>query len=209
MPVILGGNSGAGGIPAADYWNGKPIFAGQIRYVPKYWDDMRTPATATNIGTANAPIFAKLLDNGAGSTGVYAWMFPQAVNRDLFFWAQFPHSWREGTLIEPHVHWCPTDANAGDVFWRAETTIAKIGDPFPQSVLDSVAAPAAGVAFEHQLSPLTPMTLSGDKISTMIGCRIIRGGANVLDTYGNDAALLEIDFHFQLDTPGSRQPEIK
>ncbi len=38
----------------------------------------------------------------------------------------------------------------------------------------------------------------------MLICRLFRDGTNELDTYEADAGLLEIDFHYGMDTLGSQ-----
>jgi len=65
------------------------------------------------------------------------------------------------------------------------------------------------VPLKHQIAVLPDIIATGDKISTMLGCRLFRDGSNAADTYANDAALLEIDFHFMLNTPGSSQEYTK
>lgn len=207
MPVILGGNSGAGGIVAADYWDGKPIFAGQIRYVPTYWDDLRVPATSVQGGGGSNPSFDLVIDNGAGSNGVYAWRFKEDDVRELFFWAQIPHSWKQGSTIQPHIHWLQETAAAGTVLWGLEYAVASPLGVFPNSTIITFLDTSSGVAFEHQVTSLPNITLNNKTLSTMLGCRVFRDGTG--DTLADFADLLEVDFHFELNTPGSRQPFIK
>lgn len=193
----------------ACYINGLPEYVGQFRYEPPYFEDLRTPATALQGQGANDPIFALFRDNGAGSNGVFAYQFSPTIGQDLFFWLQLPHAWEEGSTLYPHIHWAPMDAQAGNVRWALEYTIAKIGDAFPLTIGDAFEDPAGGVAFVHKVASFSPFTPTGDRISTMIGCRIVRGATNPLDTYPGLAALLEIDFHYRLNTPGSRQQTLK
>lgn len=209
MAVILGGNSGAGGISSVEYYDGKPIFAGQVRYVPKYWDDLRIAPNAFQGAGVNDPSFALFRDNGVASVGVFTWQFSATLNQDLFFWFQLPHSWKEGTSIHPQVHWAPMTAGAGDVAWTIEFTIAKAGDVYPTTSQDNIFAAASGVAFEHQVSPFLPISMTGDLISTVVGSRLRRRGANAGDTYAGLAALVQFSLHFELDTPGSRQMSTK
>jgi hypothetical protein len=189
--------------------NGVPVCAGKIRYVPPVWDDARTPATGTNIGGANDPAFSKLLDNGAGSTGIFTYQFPSGQDRELFFWVQLTHRWMEGTILKPHIHWAPVDAGAGDVVWGMEYTKATPLTVLPNSTIITVTQSTDTTALKHQIAVLPDIAAAGDKISTMLGCRLYREGTAGADTYGNGAALLEVDFHIMLNTPGSVQEYIK
>lgn len=189
--------------------NGLPVCAGRIRYVPPVWNDARTAATATNVGTANAPPFTKLLDDGGGSVGVYTYQFPNNVDRELFFWVQLSHEWFEGSTLKPHIHWAAVDSGAGDVVWGLEYTKATPMSVLPASTLITVIDPTVTTALYHQVALLPDIAAAGDKISTMLGCRLYREGSAGADTYGNSAAFLEVDFHIMLNTPGSNEPFIK
>lgn len=186
--------------------NGEPLGDGAcIPYDPVYWDDLRVPMTSAVGGGANQPTFSKFRDNGVGSTGVFAYQFLPFVDRDLFFWAQMPHRWEEGVSIRPHIHWCTVlgSGPTGDIYWEFEYTVARVTIPFPTTTIDSLIGSATAVPAEHQLDSFQPITMTNNLISTMLGCRISRLGSNALDTYAYLTALLEFDFHFTLDTPGS------
>lgn len=183
--------------------DGKEFLVGSVLYDPPYWEDLRIPVTATTVGGANDPPFTKLVDTGAGSTGVYARKFSATSVQELFFWAQLPHAWKEGSAINPHLHWCPVNGNAGTVVWGLEYTIATPGAVLPLTLISTVADPCDNVALKHQIATLAPIIMTGNLISTMVGCRVFRDPLDARDDYGSQAALLEIDFHYQLDTPGS------
>jgi hypothetical protein len=187
--------------------NGKPIVEGQIPYSPPYWDDLRVAMTAAVGVGAQSPPFLQFQDDGFGSTGVFAYLFQPNVDRDLFFWAQMPHRWEEGVSIRPHIHWCTMGGAFGNVNWQFEYTVARITVPFPATTIDNLVGSASFVALEHQMNSFQPITMTNNLISTMLGCRISRLGST--DSYADPAALLEFDFHFTLDTPGSRQENIK
>jgi hypothetical protein len=190
-------------------YNGYCEYHGRIKYVPPYWDDLRIPATSARIGPVNPPTFSQLLNNGAGSTGVYTWHFSPTITEDLFFAAQMPHAYLQESPIYPHVHWCCTTSNAGNVVWELEFTRAEVNSFFSSSSIYQIIATGSGFANYHQVNSFPTINMIGKTISSMILCRLSRVGGNVNDTYPDDAALLEIDFHFQLDTPGSRQETVK
>jgi len=179
------------------------------------WDDMRVPVTATSVGAARVPNFQQWLTNGAGSTGVYTYFFPDgnsSQERDLFFAVQLPHGYKYGTDLKPHIHWFPkTTGGAGEVVsWGMEYTLAKIGTSFSNTSIisgNAVVLPEDPiVANRHYLTPLPDIDGSGiDAVSAMLFGRIFRdcGGSLQTDSYGGDVGLLEIDFHYQIDRVGS------
>ena len=188
------------------FLDGFKYFLGRFKYSPPYWDDMRVPATATTRGAANPPTFIQFVDNGSGSVGVFANSFSQTLTEDLFFEAQLPHRYYEGTSLKPHIHWSPSLAmTVGDVYWGLEYTVATVGVQFPLTQILTVVVPASAVVRYHDIAILPDIPMPNNKISTMITGRIYRFGNSPLDTYPGGAFLHEIDFHFQLDTPGSRQ----
>lgn len=166
------------------------------------WDDLRIAATATSKGAARAPGFAQLLDDGDSSTGVYAYQFDKATEEELHFAVQFPHTWKTGSTVYPHVHWCPVDTDTGNVIWGLEYTWASITGTLGNTTIITVTDAADGTAFKHQLADFDGIAGTGKTASSMMLCRVFRQAADESDTYDNDAALLEIDFHYEIDKLG-------
>lgn len=173
------------------------------------WDDLRVPVNATNIGSANDPNFAQVLTNGSGSQGVYTYLFSASAEEELFFSVQLPHAWKEGTDIEPHVHWFPTTTNTGTVRWGLEYTWASVNGTFGNTTIIYVNDAADGTAFKHQLADFAAISATGQTLSSMLMCRIFREAGNVADTYTGDVGLLEIDFHHRIDSLGSLSEYVK
>jgi hypothetical protein len=175
------------------------------------WDDLRVPITAvTGSGGVKQPGFGQVLDDGGASTGVFAYLYDPNAEEELFFTVQMPHSWLEGSAIRPHIHWMPMDGNAGNVEWGLEYSKVSPGGTFGNTTTLPVIDAADGTAKKHQIASFAPIDMTGDTVSTMILCRIFRDATDVVnDTYGAEAAALEIDFHYQINTFGSRQEYIK
>jgi hypothetical protein len=176
------------------------------------WEDLRFPVNAVSrLGTTD-PDWVQFKDDGAGSVGVYALAFDGSGTRDeeVFFIAQIPHGWREGSTLRPHVHWSPTDATAGNVRWVLEYTVASIGGTFGNTSSLTVNAASDQVAGKHQFDALGDITMAGKTISSILVCRLMREATDAADTYNNqDAILFEVDFHYEVDRPGSRQELVK
>ena len=170
----------------------------------RYWDDLRIEPTARNTGT-KAPSFA--LWKG----GIYLYDFDNAVHeKEIFFTVQMPHGWREGSTVEPHVHWINKSAGtAGHVVrWGLEYSIADIGGVFPAATtIYGATIDGGGVitaADSHLITDLGTIDMTGRKISAIIACRLFRSSSNAADTYTGTASMLYIDWHIQLARPGSR-----
>lgn len=172
----------------------------------RYWDDLRIEPTARNTGT-KAPAFA--LWKG----GIYLYDFDNAAlasEKEIFFTVQMPHGWKEGTIVEPHVHWLnKTAGTAGHVVrWGLEYSIADIGSVFPASTtIYGTTIEGGGVitaADSHMITDFSGIDMTGKKISTIIACRLFRNSSNAADTYTGTASLLYIDWHIQMARPGSR-----
>ncbi|GAH65568.1 unnamed protein product [marine sediment metagenome] len=181
------------------------------------FEDVRVPLAATKKGGLSDPDFVQFQDNGAASTGVYVWAFDPGGEEEMFFECQILHAYREGTTIYPHVHWAPDgNGGAGDVVsWGLEYTWANIGGDFGNTTIISAnahtPADAALVGDRHYLTSLPVIVGAGKTISSMLSCRIFRDAAGVLrvDDYANDAFLLEIDFHVEFNSLGSRTELVK
>jgi len=173
------------------------------------YEDLRVAvASASRLGFTD-PDWVQVTDDGAGSVGVYALGFADNRDEELFFTVQIPHSYKQGTDILPHVHWLPLGADTGVVEWQLEYTWANIDSAFPTTSTATGTDAGAGTANTHQVVSLSTITGTSKNISSMLLCRIHRDGGNGSDTYTGDAVLLEIDFHFQINTMGSRQELVK
>ncbi len=170
---------------------------------PTQWDDLRCPVSALAPGAVPAdPIVY-----GPGGAVRIRGFNGAAIVESMDFTAQLPHSYMEGTDIYPHIHWCPTTNNAGTVIWRLDHYWVNINGTVPVLSQTDAQIAASGVAWQHLVTPLPSIAGAGKTISSMLMCRIWRDPGT--DSYPDDAGLLEIDFHFQVDSCGSRQEYAK
>ncbi len=166
------------------------------------WDDLRVPVTTAKPGNV-VPDFAGFLATG----GLKTYLFDGGGRaEEIHFIVQMPHSYKLGTNITPHVHWTPTDTNTGNVRWSLEYTWQQRGAVFGASTTIHIIDAASGTAWDHLLrANFAAIDGSGiSLVSSMLVCRLFRNSADGGDTYASDAALLEIDFHYEIDTVGSR-----
>lgn len=118
--------------------------------LPELYDDVRVPATAVQGGGVKDPDFGSVLPAG----NLRTWRFDKNVVEELFFVVQFPHSFKEGSTIYPHIHWMPVDTDTGSVVWGLEYSWADVNGTFqaPPVVTYTTIAPVT------MLTTLAPTT---------------------------------------------------
>jgi hypothetical protein len=169
------------------------------------YDDVRVPGSATQNGVS-APDLISF--HSSGNLQILAFDGGGTIEQ-VYFQIQMPHSYKEGSLIYPHVHWTPTTSGSGNVKWNLEYTWVNVNETFPTPVTVTAVQAASGTAWKHQVVGFGSIDGTSKKISSMLVCRLYRNPSDAQDTYGSDAAFLEVDCHYQLDSDGSTQQFIK
>lgn len=170
------------------------------------WDDLKIPMNATNRGSSNQPEWLLYRDNG--TQGIWLWSFSKNVEEELYFVVQMPHEWKEGSEIFPHIHWTTDVGLTGNVKWALEYTWANVGDQFsvPTTISSStITVGDANTAYNHNLTALPSITATGKTLSSMILCRVYRDGDHSDDTFEDEVLIMELDFHYQIDSDGSNE----
>jgi len=163
----------------------------------EYWEDLRFPAQGINpAGSAAPPTVdtstfpGTLLFSGTGGNNIIAGV------------AQLPHEWKEGSEVRPHIHATRTTTSTDAVGWEFKYVVANANEVLGaytawQTATESV---ISNVAEKHGLWTFPAITMTGKLISCMIIWQLQR---NTADAYNSNARLLELDFHYQIDTTGS------
>ena len=166
-----------------------------------YYDDLKFPAASANPpGLASDPDF----DTTNGG-----YLFDAGSTELLFFAAQMPHAWKEGTGIHPHLHWQKTTSASGNVYWQLDYKMAPIGEVMDSSFTTLTTTSVVGstpdtdTANKHLISSFDEISMTGKGLSDMILIKLSRIGGS--DTYGADARLLEFDIHYEINSFGSAQ----
>lgn len=181
------------------------LVTGGLYFSDTYYDDLRIPLVNTKIN----PLKSEPVFEDAGN-GMWAFGFDADADSTeaLNFIAQIPHSWKQGTDIECHIHWMPSTTNTGNVLWKMKTFVASIDSVFVAIDSFYITDAADGVAFGHQyldMGDIPGDTIAG--LSAIVGGWLSRVGDS--DTYTGSAYGLEIDFHFEIDAPGSSEESVK
>jgi len=165
-------------------------------YNGEVYDDFRFPATTSKVSpVSNKPDFDE--------TNVGLLFDPDSIET-IYLIAQLPHSWKEGSSIEPHIHWQPTSTNTGSVVWRMEYKWTNINatESGSWTTVDITTA-ADGTTGKHQYASFGAVSGSGKTASSIISFKISRQATNVSDTYTADALYKEFDFHYAKDKLGA------
>lgn len=174
-----------------------------IELVQVVYDDLRFPVgSVRKSGTfppsevAYKSSFVLAFDSGPNSESIQ-------------FAAQLPHRYKEGTNVEFHLHWTipvsGVGAGAENVKWDFTYSWANINSTFPAASNATITVDIQNDVLDtHMSDSIVTMTGAGKTISSMILCSLTRD-VSVANDYANDAYFLEADFHYQIDTVGSRQ----
>lgn len=182
---------------------------GTLRFVgdATVWEDLRVPLERGRPAGGNQPTWAQFKTNGAGSNGVYTWQFDDGD--EIWFTVQLPHSWREGSVIYPHLHWSPSsDVDPSDnVGIGLEYTWADMDETFGNTTIITRDVPT-GVnnQDEHLFHNFDEAGIdgTGHTISSILVCRFFRQAA-ASDNYADPIWGLEVDFHYEVARAGSRE----
>lgn len=115
---------------------------------------------------------------------------------------EIPHSYKEGTDLQFHLHWAPTTTNVGNVHWQLRYAWFNNGS-VPTGALATATDTTSGVAWQEQNSVFTLSGAGMNMGSRIIFC-LFRDPVNAADTYAFNSAVYDLGFHFEQDTLGSR-----
>ena len=167
------------------------------------WDDLRTPS---NTSKAVAGKEATDVAYRGGVVTAFASNTDQAVS----FNVQLPHSYKLGEDIEFHIHMViPTAGSGGadeNVKFDFTHSWADIGSAFPVATeVTATRNVKDDSADTHYLFEIAG-TIDGSAISivsSMIICSLTRD-VSVTNDYAHAVYITELDFHYPIDSMGSR-----
>jgi hypothetical protein len=189
------------------YDNEQREFLESIGVSAVLWDDLRTPLTSGKFAGVKDPSFIPFL----GSVRAYSFADQAlAVNEEEgFFIMQIPHTYKEGSIIIPHLHWAPSTTDIGVTRWGLEYTWQNVHEVFASPTTIYAESETNGLAHEQLIASFPSIDGTGKLISSMMVCRLFRNSSHANNTYGAGAFGLELDIHFQKNTDGSDRAFIK
>lgn len=181
-----------------------------VVFNPVVYDDLRiTPAGFDRAGVAD-PALVSYTPSGSG---IATYLYEFQVDDIAYFTAQMPHSYKQGENITVHVHWTAgtkgTTENTRTVGWKVDYSWANIDGTFSAMATADLSDATDNADHKHQMTPSGTLTGSSKNISSMLICNIKRTDTGTDDTWAGTASgslpmILEIDFHYPIDTVGSR-----
>ena len=190
--------------------NGNVIVYGTLTLSDTVWEDIRiVPGSFDRPGNAD-PVYVAYIPGGSGiTTYLTEWQKADFASCTV----QMPHSYKVGTDIYVHIHWTPgTRGNeeiGNAVGWKITYTWADIDGTFGSMATLNLSDTCDGTDHKHQMMPDIVISGSGKGISSMLICNIERTDTGADDTWvgtvaGSLPMMLEMDFHYEIDTMGSR-----
>ena len=178
------------------------------RVDPDQWDDLRVPMNSVSTGSLRPPTSVKWRDNGAGSDGVWGRSFSATQENEVFFDAQLPHTYKEGSRIAPHCHFTTTATpTVGQtVRFGLEYTYSNVGGVFPATTIIYAehTFETGDAAYQQHIGGFDPDIEDDNlRVSAMISCRFFRDATNAADTFTGTVIVLEFDFHHLVESFGS------
>jgi hypothetical protein len=168
------------------------------------WEDLRFPAQGINpAGSTAPPTVDEVLTSFTGTL-----LFAGNAENVIAGCAQMPHSWLQGSAIEPHIHWSKPVGSASAVAW--ELYYRQLG--FPSDVASNWVGPIAGTILagdpttsnSHIITGFGEIDMTGKRESSMLCWQIRRQGAT--DADNGAARLLEFDIHYYSVKAGTETP---
>ena len=170
------------------------------------WEDLYTPASAIKLSGGSPPT-----ETAYKGSSVLA--FPTNANKIIYFGLHMPHSWKEGSEIEFHIHWTIPTSGAGvgaeNVKWDFTHSIASTGELFPAESAETTTVDVQDTLLDtHIYTDVVDIDMTGETISSVLLCSLTRDVA-VASDYAASAYLCVIDFHYQRDSMGSKTEAVK
>lgn len=197
-PVVLTNQVVGGNLTVSNL-----TITGDMALTNTTWDDLRFPVYGLSRAGNNDP--QQVFNDGPSGNmeGIY---FSPTVNQELFGAGQMDHAWARGTEISPHVHFHPTTTATGAVTWGVVVSYAAIGHAWTATVTQDVTygwtTNSQWKYFLADFEPHFPVPTNATE-SFGIKFRVFRNATSTNDTYPGDAALDDVDIHYQQGKVGT------
>lgn len=159
------------------------------------------PPNGATVGAGgSAPSFTAYNGNLRGYEFIGA-----ALTKEMQMQWQFPHSWKAGTSIEPHVHlYVPNDATGGVIKFGCEYTWVNIdGTEGATTTVTGTLTIPANAGNLHKVLSFGAIAGTGMTESSVFSARIYRNPTDAADTFGSSVWLKSADIHHEVEKFGA------
>jgi len=161
------------------------------------YDDIIIQAANLRPSGTTPPTFTVFKDS------IYAIQFTNAQTDIVYGSFEIPHTYKEGTDLEVHLHWSPDSTNTGNCVFNFAYTIANMNGTFGAEATKTFTQAGSGTINKHQyVSNNTNIDGSALYIGGIIVFALSRPTG---DAFTGNAFLHSIGVHYEIDTMGSRQ----
>ncbi len=166
------------------------------------WDDLRFPASMLAVPGSKSPVAVTV---GPATVLGFQYQGVEVNEQEVSFVAQLPHSWVEGSMVDVHVHWTPDNAETASVRWGLEYEWINYDGSVSATTTIHADQAISGSADDLFKTDFPMIDGTGKTISSLILGRLFRNSSDVADDASSTTArLLELDFHYEINTMGSR-----
>lgn len=123
----------------------------------------------------------------------------------IYFTFHVPKDWASGTDITLHIHWAPTDGNAGNVVWDIDYKLVadEANEVISGAGTNATVTDATQTLQDEMLeSPNFTIAAAGIALEDTIGLKVTRDTGDAADTYGAAASLVIVEIEYTSDRLG-------
>lgn len=137
---------------------------------------------------------------------IYLYEFNANEMREAFSNFHMPHSWKQGTMVYPHMHYTVNTNNTGIVRWGFEYTLARRHDSTGQTsfpvtttiyVEQTIPSNSAYKHFVCEAPQNGGIAGTNLEVDAMILMRVFRDATN--DTFPDSVLGITVDLHIEVD----------
>lgn len=164
------------------------------------YDDIIIQALNLRPSGTTPPTFEVFQDS------IYGVSFKNAQTDIVYGSFEIPHTYKEGTALEVHLHWSPSSTNTGDCVFNMAYSIAENGGTFGTEAQLTFTQAGSGTINKHQYVSANVNITGAITIGTIVCFALSRPTG---DAFSGNAFLHSIGVHYQIDTMGSRSISAK
>jgi len=168
-----------------------------------FWKSLTVGADQMAPQGTNDPDYTQIADDGAGSTGIFAYLFDPDAEQELFFTLTLPENYKPGTPITPTVQALVVTADAGVVVLGLEYAwVNKDGTVGDTTIVTSSFTVTATTTGQMIVEDFAEIVGTGKEPGSKIMARLFRKATDLADTLDADVGILSAGIKHQIDMPG-------